>query len=111
MGSPGFAMRRCGPHPIGDRPAPIWEGVVPSMETGREPAVGAGIHGRTGMDDRPAPPPSELRELPEDDPRLGGLVRDLRRAAAAANPADRAFVLGRLEALARRFHEQGRTSP
>ena len=77
------------------------------MELGREPVVDAGTHGRTGMDDRPAPPPSDLRELPEDDPRLAALVRDLRRALAAASPADRAFVLDHLEDLARRFRARG----
>ena len=50
-------------------------------------------------------------ELPADEPRLAALVWDLRRILAAASPEDRAFVLGRLEALARRFHGQGRTSP
>ena len=44
---------------------------------------------------------------PEEDPRLAEAAREARRAAAAADPEDRAFVLDLLEDLARRFRERG----
>ena len=104
----GFAVRRCGPHAVGDCPHGRG-GAAPSMETERDPVVGAGIHGRTGMHDRP--PPSDSWEPPADPARLATLIRDLRRALAATSPEDRTFVLGHLEALARRFGDGDAAEP
>jgi len=43
---------------------------------------------------------------PADDPGLAAAGAELRRALEAVSPEDRAFVLGALEALARRLPEE-----
>jgi hypothetical protein len=55
------------------------------------------------MDNQPPGRALLTRARPGDDLRLAAALRDLRRAIRAADPADRAYVLDRLEALARRF--------
>ena len=57
-------------------------------------------------DDRAARSGMDGLGSPADDPGPAAAGAELRRALEAASPEDRAFVLGALEALARRLPEE-----